>query len=68
MKKIVQPLQLGATKHHRREECQHYDACLDQASALSWPSFSCNGCKLFMAKKSRSIVYDKAASPLAWDM
>lgn len=68
MKKIMRTLNLESVKFHRRESCAHYESCLEEASALLWPSFSCEGCKLYTAKRARQICYERAASPLAWDI
>ncbi|MCP4605924.1 MAG: hypothetical protein GY847_36330 [Proteobacteria bacterium] len=68
MKKITRPLNLESVTTHRREECVHYEGCLEEASALLWPSFSCDGCKLFMAKSGEPMCYERAASPLAWEV
>ncbi|MCP4677149.1 MAG: hypothetical protein GY854_16870 [Deltaproteobacteria bacterium] len=68
MKKICRPLNLEAVNTHRKESCLHYDGCLEEASALLWPSFSCEGCKLYMEKTAEPVCYDRAASPLAWEI
>lgn len=68
MKKIMRPLDLDAIKRHRKEHCVHYEACLEEASALLWPSFSCEGCKLFSAKGTRPVCHSRAATPLAWEI
>ncbi len=67
MKKIERPLDLNSIESHRREDCVHYRQCLEEASALLWPSFSCKDCKLFFLKKAEPVRYERAASPLAWD-
>jgi len=67
MKRIERPLELQAIDIHRRENCIHYKGCLEEASALLWPSFSCKGCKLFFMKKAEPVSYERAASPLAWE-
>jgi hypothetical protein len=68
MQKVDRPLTIESVNKHRREECLHYEACLEEASALLWPSFSCSGCRLFMEKRNRTIVYEQSASPLAWEI
>ncbi|MDJ0762389.1 MAG: hypothetical protein QNJ97_05315 [Myxococcota bacterium] len=69
MKKIRRPLTLEAVTIHRKETCLHYESCLDQASALLWPSFSCEGCPNYVkAAGSEGMCYEKAASPLAWEV
>ena len=68
MKKICRPLSLDAVQDHRKERCLHYDGCLDEASALLWPSFSCEGCELYMEKVADSVCYERASSPLAWEL
>ena len=67
MKKVNRPLEIRAVREHRREDCIHYEGCLEEASALLWPSFSCEGCKLFAPKKESEKQHERAASPLAWD-
>lgn len=69
MRKIDRPLTLESVKFHRKDNCIHYDGCLEEASALLWPSFSCQDCKLFMEKRN-SVVYgsERAASPIAWEV
>ena len=64
----MRPLDLSAVKCHRKENCVHYEACLDEASALLWPSFSCEGCRLFIAKTTKSVSHRRAATPLAWEI
>ena len=67
MKKIKRPLDIKGVTEHRREDCVHYDGCLEEASAMLWPSFSCAGCKHFVVKEKPIPSYERAASPLAWD-
>jgi hypothetical protein len=67
MRKLARILELNAVSEHRREDCQHYEACLEEASALLWPSFSCCGCKLFEAREDPPRSFEQYASPLAWD-
>ena len=70
MRKVNQPLKLDNIRVHRREDCSHYEICLEEASALMWQSFSCKGCRFYAAKKGGSSVlsYERSASPLAWDV
>jgi len=68
MKKINRPLNLESVMEHRRENCVHYEGCLDEASALLWQSFSCDGCQLFAERIAEPVYYEKAASPLAWEV
>ncbi len=68
MKKICRPLTLETVNAHRREECLHYESCLEEASALLWPSFSCDGCGLFVAKTTDNVCHERSASPLAWEV
>ena len=68
MKKVCRPLTIDTVKAHRKEDCVHYEGCLEEASALLWPSFSCDGCEQFSAKRNESREFERAASPLGWDM
>lgn len=68
MKKVFRPLDLQSVNIHRKEECLHYDSCLDEASLLLWPSFSCEGCPLYSPSNETPICYERAASPLAWEV
>jgi hypothetical protein len=67
MKKIDRPLDLKRVNAHRKENCIHYASCLEEASAMLWPSFSCAGCKQYMTKGREINSYERAASPLAWE-
>jgi hypothetical protein len=69
MRKVNQPLKMENVRLHRREDCVHYEVCLEEASALMWPSFSCEGCRFFARKEGGAIPrYERAASPLAWEV
>ncbi|MFO8071403.1 MAG: hypothetical protein R6V85_05965 [Polyangia bacterium] len=68
MKKINRPLEMKNVKRHRREDCVHYEGCLEEASALLWPSFSCEDCKQFAPKRKSIPRNDHCSSPLAWEM
>ncbi len=68
MRKINEPLKLDAVRIHRRENCLHYEICLEEASALMWQSFSCKGCEHFTAKACDSMTYERSMSPLAWEV
>jgi hypothetical protein len=68
MKRLDQPLEIKAVQIHRREECIHYDRCLEEASALLWPSFSCAGCKLYFSRHAGPTRYERAACALGWDL
>ena len=68
MKKVSRTLDLDSIPVHRREECLHYESCLDEASALLWPSFSCYGCALYCEKKLEPHSYERASSALAWEV
>ena len=69
MRKVNQPLKIENVRIHRREECIHYDVCLEEASALMWQSFSCKGCRFFSEKKGGAApIYERSASPLAWEV
>ena len=67
MKRLEQPLEIAGVCEHRREECIHYMGCLEEASALLWPSFSCRECPLYAFGGDPVVSYERAASPLAWD-
>ena len=68
MQKVERPLKFETVGKHRREDCIHYEGCLEEASALLWPSFSCKGCRLFMGRKTQTMSYEKSASPLGWEI
>ncbi len=69
MKKICRPLTLETVDFHRREECLHYEACLEQASALLWPSFSCDGCPNYIVTAADKMMsHDKEVSSLGWEV
>jgi len=69
MQRLRHPLDLQAVPKHRHEECQHYEECLEHASALLWPSFSCRECRSFVTKAERPYQSNgRCASPLAWDL
>jgi hypothetical protein len=67
MKRMEQTLEITAVGEHRHEECIHYMACLEEASALLWPSFSCRDCPLFAFGGEPIVSYERSASPLAWN-
>ncbi len=49
---------------HRRESCEHYDDCLDEAVANKWKSFSCLGCTNHKLKVVVVEIYpDAPAEP-----
>ena len=68
MRKVNEPLKMDAVRLHRREDCVHYEVCLEEASALMWQSFSCKGCEYFCRKQTRPVSYERSASPLAWEV
>lgn len=69
MKRVSRPLDVVAVKKHRREECVHYKGCLEEASALLWPSFTCEGCQLFFPRPATDHAsYERSASPLGWEI
>jgi len=68
MEKICQPLEFNDVNEHRRDNCIHYGGCLEEASAMLWPSFSCKNCKQFIASDNNVIYREKALSPLAWEV
>ncbi len=67
MKKIDFLLDMTNVTVHRRDDCIHYAGCLEEASAMLWPSFSCANCKQFTKSTRRVASYERAASPLAWE-
>jgi len=67
MKRLEQPLEIARVCEHRHEECIHYNSCLEEASALLWPSFSCKSCPQYALGGTPVMSYERAASPLAWD-
>ncbi len=68
MKKIEHPLDIKSVEEHRRENCVHYASCLEEASAMLWPSFSCSNCRQYTKTPARAVSsYERATSPLAWD-
>jgi len=67
MKKINRLLDLRAVSEHRHDDCLHYEACLEEASALLWPSFSCEGCKVYEKRLEQACNWHQSCSPLAWD-
>ena len=70
MRKVSQPLKVENVRIHRREECTHYEVCLEEASALMWQSFSCQGCQFYAKKKEggATLSYERSTSPLAWEI
>jgi len=68
MQKRDQTLKIEMVRIHRREDCSHYEVCLEEASALMWQSFSCKGCRFFTEQTARPVPYEKSVSPLAWEV
>ena len=69
MKKIDHTLKIEMVRIHRREDCDHYEVCLEEASALMWQSFSCKGCRFFTERAARPVsTYEKTVSPLGWEV
>ncbi len=68
MQKIDHALKIEMVRIHRREDCDHYEVCLEEASALMWQSFSCKGCRFFQARQTRPASYEKSVSPLGWEV
>ncbi|MBN2802125.1 MAG: hypothetical protein JXR91_03425 [Deltaproteobacteria bacterium] len=68
MQKLNHELQLKEINIHRKEECVHYDDCLTEASALLWPSFSCKGCESYHCHHTNILSYERASTPLAWEV
>jgi len=68
MKKMENPLDMRNVSRHRKENCIHYASCLEEASAMLWPSFSCERCKHFAESERSSQDYNRSASPLGWEI
>ncbi len=70
MQKIPNTLKIEMVRIHRREDCNYYEVCLEEASALMWQSFSCKGCRFFAERESAPMPesYEKSASPLGWEI
>jgi len=68
MKKMDNPLNIRNAEKHRKENCIHYASCLEEASAMLWPSFSCVECKHFTKSEKRMPDYNRSASPLGWEI
>lgn len=68
MQKIDQTLRIEMVRIHRREDCNYYEVCLEEASALMWQSFSCKGCRFFSERTCAPVTYEKSVSPLAWEV
>jgi hypothetical protein len=68
MRKVNRPLEFDTVCVHRREDCIRYTACLNEASALLWQSFSCDECELYTPANMDDLCYQKACSPLAWEV
>ena len=69
MRRVDQPLKIENVRIHRREECVHYEVCLEEASALMWQSFSCKGCQFYAEKEGDALPrYERSTSPLAWEV
>lgn len=61
MRQLDEELAIGLVDLHRKEDCEHYDDCLEEASCQGWKSFSCHGCKKYEAGE---VKYD---DPIAED-
>ena len=68
MKKVTRPLEFDSISSHRKEDCARYAACLSEASALLWQSFSCCECQHYCPTNVEQLSYEKACSPLAWEV
>ena len=68
MKKLENPLEMRNVSEHRKENCIHYASCLEEASAMLWPSFSCRSCRHFTESSRRLPRYNSSASPLGWEI
>lgn len=67
MKKLDQTLLEHETNLHRRDDCGHYDRCLDEAAVKRWPSFSCVDCRDFK-REARATLRLRKASSLAGEI
>jgi hypothetical protein len=69
MQKIPHTLKIEMVRIHRREDCNYYEVCLEEASVLMWQSFSCQGCRFFSQRLDPiPVSYEKSVSPLAWEV
>ncbi len=48
MRKLKKPLEFADIPIHRHENCIGYKHCLAVAAKNMWPSFSCDGCSVYM--------------------
>lgn len=55
MKKLDRVLEIKEVDAQRREDCEHYDKCLNIASAAQWASFSCNGCATYESSGRKDV-------------
>ena len=62
MKKLNHPLLEHETDQHRRDDCDFYDQCLDEAAVKRWPSFSCVDCRDFKRERTLGLRLRKASS------
>jgi hypothetical protein len=69
MQKIPHTLKIEMVRIHRREDCNYYEVCLQEASALMWQSFSCKECRFFSERTvPLPVNCEKSVSPLAWEV
>lgn len=50
MLKLEKELELHEVEFHRREDCAHYEDCLDDTALKRWKSFSCFRCEKYLFK------------------
>lgn len=55
MNQLAEVLELEETEIHRRDDCKHYEDCLDVAALKRWRSFSCYNCKKY--KQGKRLVH-----------
>lgn len=65
MKKLDETLDLREIGLHRKDNCKHYEHCLNEASTKRWRSFSCLDCHKYEARV-QMVPRLRKASNLAW--
>ena len=65
MRKLEETLDVREISLHRRDDCKHYDGCLNEASTKRWRSFSCLDCNRFQQEVQLTPRL-RRASTLAW--
>ena len=65
MRRLDETLDIREISLHRRDDCKHYDQCLNKASTKRWRSFSCLDCGKF-EREIQLVPRLRRASTLAW--